>query len=246
MLVVTIHDVAPPHLAAVAELRARARAWGATAVTLLAVPDYHGIAPLAESPETLAWLRACVDDGDEVALHGIRHIQDLPARRYRDRVRAALFTAGEGEMLGDGAADPVALGAARVALERMTNTRIDGFVAPAWLEPAGLGSVLARIGFRWHETGAMIESLPDRARSFAPVIGFATRSAWRERAARAWAALLTPAIDRWALIAGAPVRVALHPADLSSAAVMASAERVIRRLAERWPALTTTAALAAR
>ncbi len=246
MLVVTIHDVAPPHLAAVAALRTQARAWGATAVTLLAVPDFHGAAPLAASPATLAWLRGCAATGDEIALHGLRHVQEAPVRSRLDRARAALFTAGEGEMLGEGAADPVALGAARAALAAMTGARVDGFVAPAWLEPAGFGGVLARLGFRWHETGAMIESLPDRARRFAPVIGFATRSAWRERAARAWAALLTPLVDRWALIAGVPLRVALHPADLSSPAVMAAAERTIRTLAARWPALTTSAALAAR
>ena len=53
MLVVTIHDVAPPTLPAVAALRTLAAGWGAARVTLLAVPNFHGTAPLAGPPPTV-------------------------------------------------------------------------------------------------------------------------------------------------------------------------------------------------
>ncbi|HEX3765249.1 MAG TPA: hypothetical protein VHW23_41415 [Kofleriaceae bacterium] len=65
-------------------------------------------------------------------------------------------------MLGAGAAAPGALARARDELAALVGAPIRGFVAPAWLEPRGLGDVLARIGLDWHETGLAIERLRDR------------------------------------------------------------------------------------
>ncbi len=241
MLIATIHDVAPPTLAAVDQLRAALAGWGVDAVTLLAVPDYHRRAPLASCPRTATWLRAAADRGDEVALHGVIHRQDAPVAARRDRLRARLFTAGEGEMLGAGADDRARLAAARAQLAELLGRDVAGFVAPAWLERAGLGDRLAEVGFAWHETAWVIEGLTPRRRVRAPVIGFATRTRWRERAALAWAAALTPLLA----IAAPVVRVAVHPADLTSAAVMAALERVVRQASRDRRAVTTAAALAA-
>ncbi len=242
MLVVSIHDVAPPFLPEVTALRARLGGWGVDAVTLLAVPDYHGRAPLDEHAATVRWLRRQATRGDEIALHGLVHRQEFPARRRRDRLRAAIFTAGEGEMLGAGQADPVRLAEARAALARMVGGPIDGFVAPAWLEPAGFEAVLARLGFVWHETAMSVARIAGEARRWrAPVIGFATRSRWRERAAVAWARALTPVLER--MPETAPVRVALHPGDLGSAAVMRAVERSVRRLMRRHRPVTTVEAI---
>jgi predicted deacetylase len=240
MLVVTIHDVAPPTLPAVAALRGQAAEWGAARVTLLAVPNFHGRAPLAEHAPTVDWLRRCSDAGDEVALHGIRHLQSAQTD-LRGALRARLFSAGEAEMLGAGAADPDALVRARDELAALVRAPIRGFVAPAWLEPRGFGDVLERLGFEWHETGFAIERLRDRQRIVSPVIGFATRTWARRIASLAWAAALVPAIERAA--ASRPARIALHPSDLSSASVVAAAARAVRRLAAAYPSTTTAAAL---
>jgi predicted deacetylase len=152
MLVVTIHDVTPPTLPAVTALRELASRWGVARATLLAVPDFHGIAPLATHAPTIAWLRRCADAGDEIALHGLRHAQVGPAAGL-DALRARWFTAGEAEMLGAGAGAPGALARERDRLGALVRAPIHGFVAPAWLEPRGFGDVLARLAFRWHETG---------------------------------------------------------------------------------------------
>lgn len=251
MLIATIHDVAPPFLDEVEHLRRALRRWGVGAATLLAVPDYHGHAPLASCVRTVSWLRRCAARGDEIALHGVTHRQDAPAPGRLDRLRAAALTAGEGEMLGAGAADPARLAWARAQLEELVEVRVAGFVAPAWLEPAGLAAVLAQLGFAWHETSMIVESLADGTAAVPavshriPVIGFATRSWWRERAALGWAAALAPAVDRWAARTGAPIRLALHPGDLGSPRVMRAAERVVRAVLARHPAVTTAAALAA-
>jgi predicted deacetylase len=244
MLVLTIHDVAPPTLPAVIALRALADQWGAARVTLLAVPDFHGHARLAAHAPTVDWLRRRADAGDEIALHGIRHLQTAPAAGL-DALRARLFTAGEAEMLGAGAADPRAVAEARDQLAALVRAPIRGFVAPAWLEPVGLGDVLARIGFAWHETGLAIERLRDRRWTASPVIGFATRSPARLAASLAWAAVLLPVIDRQAST-GRPARIALHPSDLASPRVLAAAGRATRRLSRAHPAVTTAAALGIR
>ncbi|MEZ4404689.1 MAG: DUF2334 domain-containing protein [Kofleriaceae bacterium] len=239
MLITTIHDVAPPMLDQVRDLRARLARWGVARVTLLAIPDYHRRGALAASPSTATWLRGQAAGGDEVALHGLIHRQDAPITRRRDRVRAALFTAGEGEMLGRGAADPARLAAARTALADLVDAPVAGFVAPAWLEGPTLPAVLAALGFGWHETAWRIERLrPGRPGLTTPVIGFATRSWWRARAACAWAAALAPMV-----CAGPVVRVALHPADVTRASVMAGLERVVRRAVATHAPVTTAGAL---
>jgi hypothetical protein len=247
MLVVTIHDVAPPHLAAVRQLRERTAAWGANVVTLLAVPDYHGLGRLAECRETASWLRGCAQAGDEVALHGIVHRASGTTPGKLDRLRARAWTAGEAEMLGEHAPAVEQLAIERDRLTQLVGQSVEGFVAPAWLEPQGLARRLAASGFRWHETKWLIERLADRIaerrRVIAPAIGFATRTWLRERAALAWARLATP-LASLATSAADPVRIALHPADLTSTRVMASAERTIRTLARTHAAFTTSRALA--
>ena len=241
MLVVTIHDVAPPTLAAVIALRELAARWGAPRATLLAVPNFHGRSPLAEHAPSVDWLRRCADAGDEIALHGLRHVQAAPAGAL-GALRARAFTAGEAEMLGAGAADPVALARARAELTALVRAPIRGFVAPAWLEPRGFADLLERLGFDWHETGLAIERLRDRRRIVSPVIGFATRTRMRAAASLVWAAALLPVIEQLARTAR-PARVALHPADLSCSRVLAAAERAVRRLAHTHAAVTTSAAL---
>jgi hypothetical protein len=239
MLIVTIHDVAPPFVAEVELLRVRLESWGVDAVTLLAVPDHHRRAPIEACARSVAWLRERVRRGDEVALHGIHHRQEAPASRCLDRVRAGVVTAGEGEMLGDGADEPTRLAAARDRLAATIGAPVAGFVAPAWLEKPSLPRRLERLGFRWHETSLVVEGLGEGARRYrVPVIGFATRSGLRLGAALAWAAAMTP------LAIHAPVaRVALHPGDAHSPPVLAAAERALRRLVRFHRPVTTGEAL---
>jgi uncharacterized protein len=243
-LLVSLHDVAPPHLRVLRRLRDELERWGVARATLLVVPEYHGV-PLEGSPETLAWLRARVAAGDEVALHGCVHRQRGRIPRWRDRVRARLFTAGEGECLAqsDGEREAMLIEGKR-RLEQVYGRPVRGFVAPAWLEPAGFGAHLAAAGFRWHEGSGWLEHRPPPVtgtgwrRQRGPVIGFATRSRARLLASLAWARLVAPAAAGLARRGGIPARVAFHPADAGSAAVTRQLERVVRRLAAALPART--------
>jgi len=76
-----------------------------------------------------------------------------------------------------------------------------------------------------------------------PVIGFATRTAARRVASLAWARALTPAAAGLAARGRAPARVALHPDDAASPAVLAAAGRVVQRLAGGLAAQTYATAL---
>jgi predicted deacetylase len=244
-LLVAIHDVAPSHLATVARLRERLADWGVARVTLLAVPDYHGRGALCRSPATLAWLRARAAAGDEICLHGHFHVQRRPPPGPLARVRARVWTAGEGECLAqDDGERRRMLHDERRALEDALGLPIRGFVAPAWLEPPGFGRVLAAAGFAWHETGLWVERLGAAPRRWhTPVIGFATRTAARRIASLAWARALAPAAAGLAARDHAPARVALHPDDAGSPAVLAAAGRVVRRLAGALAAETYATAL---
>ena len=238
-LLTTIHDVSPPHLAAARELRARLAAWGVARATLLVVPDFHGRHPLGGAPDTVAWLRARAAAGDEICLHGGVHRQRGAIAGRADRARAALATDGEGECLAltPGARARMLVDGKR-ALEDLLGRPVAGFVAPAWLEPRGFGAHLAAAGFGWHEGRLWIERLARPGTAEArrlhrtPVIGFATRSRIRLAAALAWAGALAPALAaaRAAGAGPAHARVALHPADRGSPAVLRAAERAVRTL----------------
>lgn len=248
-LLVAIHDVAPPHLARVRLLREHLVRWGVGRATLLVVPNHHGEAPLADDPETVRWLRERVAAGDEVALHGYYHQQRGPVTGLCNRLRAALLTAGEGECLAQSAADRARmLAEGRAEIERALDAPVRGFVAPAWLEPSGFGAHLRAATFGWHEGALWVEHRRGSRwlRRRGPVIGFATRTRARERAALAWARLIPPLLSRLARWrSGFPLRVAVHPADVGSPAVLRRLEQLIARLTGHLECHTYAGALLA-
>lgn len=229
-LLVAIHDVAPPHLAQVARMRGDLAAWGVNRVTLLVVPNWRGQRPLDGEDETLRWLRARVQAGDEVALHGYCHQQRHRIVRPWDRLRARMFTDKEGECLALAGNDLDRMMAAKSHLERLLDTPVTGFVAPAWLEPAGFREALRATQFGWHEGGLWMERLgrsrAEDRRVLMPAVGFATRTPTREDLSLLWARSLGPWLRRRAR----PFRLALHPPDWSSQRVRRAAERISRAL----------------
>jgi hypothetical protein len=254
-LLASIHDVAPPHLEAARRLRDFLGVRGVERATLLAVPNFHGAHPLEDSGETVRWLRERAAAGDEVCLHGGTHRQERSIGLRGDRLRSALLTAGEGECLAlDPAGRARLLGDGKRRLEDLLGAPVYGFIAPAWLEPRGFGDDVRAAGFRWHEGSLWVESFAagdgKARRRYAPVIGFATRTRARLLASVAWGTLLAPALAWMAarMTAGrqrTPARVALHPSDLGSPLVLATAARVLKTLQATCTPTTYQAALAA-
>ncbi|MCG8422304.1 MAG: polysaccharide deacetylase family protein [Proteobacteria bacterium] len=246
MLLVSIHDVAPPFLPQVRWLRDRLHEWGVAHTTLLAVPDFHRRGALHRDGATCAWLRDRAAAGDEIALHGYYHIERIAITGPGSRLRSRLFSAGEAEFLSlDPETSEDLLRRGRAQLQDILGIPIRGFVAPAWQESRFLSQQLHALGFQWHETNLFVAPLAeDSGRIFSPVIGFATRTPLRLVSSLLWGRTLTPILECRARMRPSLIRVALHPGDLTSSRVMSCAEYIIRRLARGHRSVTTEFALA--
>lgn len=238
-LCIVVHDVAPATWPQCERLLAMLAALGSPAVTLLAVPHYHGTVRIEQANGLVAAIDALLARGSEVALHGLRHLDDAPAPRTpAGWLRRRVLTAGEGEFAvlpGEEAARRIAHG--RRMLARL-GWNVAGFVPPAWLSGRGTREALRRSGLKYTSTHHALLRLPGGERVAAPCLTATTRSVWRRLASRGWIAALD------GLTAGVPLlRVGLHPADVESRQTMASwAALLARLLAEREP-LTKSEAL---
>ncbi len=97
-LIVSIHDVAPPHAIEVQHPWELCRSLGITPA-LFVVPNWHGESPSGESPAFVDWIRERASDGAELFLHGERHDEIGMRHRMSDELRALGRTANEGEFL---------------------------------------------------------------------------------------------------------------------------------------------------
>lgn len=232
-VLVAIHDVAPAHAAAVHALWALCRAHAVTPA-LCVVPDWHGAWPLERHAAFVAWLHARAADGAEVLLHGLRHDETGRARGWRDQLRAAGRTAGEGEFLTldrAAAGARIAAGAARL---RALGLDPAGFVPPAWLMRPACVDAVADAGLACTEDARAVYLV----RPARPLLGPATRAlrapAWRwstRTPLRAAGGLAAGAARWWARPERrALLRVALHPGDADHAPTRRQAARTLARL----------------
>lgn len=226
-LVVSIHDVAPPLLA---EVDALWRLCAARAVTpaLLIVPNWHGAWPIEEYPNFTAWVKARVEAGAEIFLHGLRHDEAGLPRMPADALRAFGRTAREGEFLTLDYAS--ARHRIQTGLRRLRSVGLDpvGFVAPAWLSRADCQRAVTDAGLAFSEDDSRVV-LHGRASSVeSPVIRWSARTAWRAHASDVVARFRAVTLDDHPT-----VRVALHPMDLRHPATSRSIGWTLDRLTER-------------
>jgi predicted deacetylase len=235
-LCVSIHDVAPRTLDACTRIADALEALDARIpLTLLVVPCYHGDRTLPA--DYLQWIGGRLARGDEVALHGLTHVDETSAPGgFRSRLARRVYTAGEGEFAAlerDEAARRIERGRAWFAERGWT---AEGFVAPAWLVSRGTWDVLRESPFRYTTTLGRFHVLESGRSVRAPTLVYSTRSGWRRGASRAWNAALAAASASAAL-----VRVGLHPADAAHPAIMSQALDLIERLAREREPLTKAA-----
>lgn len=239
-LCIVVHDVAPATWPQCERLLAMIAALGAPPATLLVVPRYHGERGVEGASGFRRAIDALLARGSEVALHGLRHVDDAPAPRTpAGWLRRRVLTAGEGEFAAlDGAEAGRRIELGRASLARL-GWDFGGFVPPAWLASAGTREALKRSGLRYTSTHHTLVPLPDGERVAAPCLTVSSRSAWRRMASRAWIAALQSASARAPLL-----RVGLHPADVRCRATMAAWEKLLAQLlADREP-LTKSEAMA--
>lgn len=195
------------------------------------VPHFHRRWPLWTDRTFVDELRALVDAGAEILLHGESHLMEGPPLDWAGRLKARWMTAGEGEFLAlDEQAAYERAVRGRDLLESLGLDPI-GFVAPAWLFNRSADRAVARAGFRFHEDHAGLRLVhPERpaGRIDAPVLTIATRTPLRLLSSLAYAEVFVRRILPRAPLA----RIALHPLDFENPAACAAWDRILRTVGE--------------
>jgi predicted deacetylase len=232
LLCVAIHDMAPDTWRDCKALVEMLQSIAPVPLTLAVVPDYHGHGRADRAPWFVDAVNDLVGGGCEVALHGYRHLDDLAAPAgVAAWLQRRLLTAGEGEFAALTCGEAAARIAQGAQVLRDCGWQPRGFIPPAWLAGAGAREALARSGLEYCSSHGALLRLADGARIAAPCITASARSAWRRGASAAW--LKIAAVQ----CAHAPLlRIALHPADARSPALLAHwRELVTRLIATRAP-----------
>jgi hypothetical protein len=135
------------------------------------------------------------------------------------------MTAGEGEFLALSRREAtLRLREGRSVLEDALGERVTGFVAPAWLYGKGAREALADEGFAIAEDHLRVWRPSDgRILARGPAIGWASRSRARLASSIAFAALARRALTKLPTL-----RLAVHPGDLGSPALLDSIDRTVR------------------
>jgi len=224
-LLASIHDVSPRSEGAFDALHAQFAELGVERPALLVVPDHWGEAPIRPGTPFATRLRALGDTGHEIFLHGWFH-RDTAAHGGIASLKAKHMTAGEGEFLGlDAAEAGRRIRDGRALLEDILGRPITGFIAPAWLYGEGAHTALKATGIAvaedhwrvWNPTtGATL------ARS--PVITWASRTRMRR-----WSSLAVASVARAVPLPGV-MRLAVHPGDVTSPALLASISATLRSI----------------
>lgn len=239
-LCIALHDVAPATWPACARLLAMLDEIGAAPVTLLVVPDFHGLGRIDRNRDFVAAIEQRIRCGDEIALHGYTHRDDAsPPSNPWQWFQRRVLTANEGEFSAlDYAGAQQRIQRGMDVMSRL-NWDVDGFVPPAWLASAGTAKALAETTLRYTSTHTVFIDLRGR-RMYAPCITASSRSAWRRALSRHWMRASAMANRRAPL-----VRIGLHPEDARHPAMMdAWRKLLIELLSDRQPT-TKMAALAA-
>ncbi|HTI67201.1 MAG TPA: polysaccharide deacetylase family protein [Caulobacteraceae bacterium] len=224
-LLLSVHDVSPAHAERISRLtEVIERRAGESPFAMLVVPDFHGGWPLAAHPAFRAWLRARADAGVEMFLHGLRHLDESRHATAMSRWKAGVMTAGEGEFLGlDRAEADRRLRDGRAELEDIIGRPVAGFVAPAWLYGPGALAAIAAQGFALAEDHFKVWRPSDgRVLARGPVITYATRTP-----ARLASSLMVSRAATLGLRRLTNLRLAVHPHDVESPAVMREFERAL-------------------
>jgi predicted deacetylase len=217
LLLASIHDVSPRFEPQVDRLTAELEPFVGTRFAMLVVPNHWRTGRIRAGSPFASRLRAWSEAGIEILLHGYYH-RDDQEHRGLDRIRARFLTAREGEFLGLSRAEALKrIDDGRSLVEDIIGQPVAGFVAPAWLYGPGARQALAASGLRIAEDHWRVWS-PASGRVLAkgPVITWASRSPARRASSLAAAAILGRLAPQRAL------RIAVHPGDCGSPALLAS------------------------
>lgn len=257
-IAVALHQIEPATFERAALIRDWLDDHGVARVTLLVIParDLH---PLGErSPEMVQWLLERRRMGDAIAQHGFQH-----ARLRRPDWPQRVLTPSRGARGGRSAEfvgldDPDTRRAVEAGwrLMKLAGVEPDGFVAPAYAYTPALRRALSA-RFRWwasllglHGAITLGETSPTVHVDGHPSAGESSTAVpagrWR-RLAPAWSlgserplgrALSPTLIRAGTALAGATLRIDLHPHDLDHPRHMLALEWALARAGHRREAVT--------
>lgn len=224
-LIVSLHDVHPGSLDAVARQRADLRAAGVRRLSLLIVPLWHHREPIEQDPRFVETISQWVAEGDEAVLHGWTHSCAGLTERPRDWFWTRVYTQAEAEFRIAGVQEArIRIATGRALFERL-GWPVVGFIAPAWLLAPQTCDVLRDLGFAYTTTRTGILPLQHRA---APIgstsLCYSTRSGWRRVCSLLWNPPLARRQRRRPFL-----RISLHPGDVAHPAVWRQILRETRR-----------------
>lgn len=207
---VVLHDVAPATWPACERLLDMIDACGRIPVTLLVVPDYHHRGRIECDTAFRRAIEHRLGRGDELALHGLHHLDDSAPRPHGvlEWATRRLYTASEGEFAALDAATAESHMRSGLAQFASMGWPVRGFVAPAWLMSPGTRAALGQMPFDYTSTRSALYRLPDWREHAYPSLVWSVRSAWRRSASR-----IVNAAQAWRLRNAPLLRLGLHPAD---------------------------------
>jgi uncharacterized protein len=225
-LLASVHDVAPCHRERLERLVPLVEAAvGRGRFALLVVPDFHRSGSLRDDPAFARRLLGWADDGCEIFLHGFTHLDESAHPSRAARWKAERMTAGEGEFLGLSYAEASSkLTEGRQIIEDVTGRAVAGFIAPAWLYGTESLRAIADHGFALAEDHFRVWSPRDgQTLTRGPVVTYASRSTPRLLSSLLWSRLSTVVLAR-----AKTVRLAVHPHDVDSPALLTEIDRALR------------------
>jgi predicted deacetylase len=223
---ISLHDVAPATLEECRAVLDFLDGMNAGPVALLVVPDYHGRGRVDRDARFVSFIDARIRRGDEVVLHGLRHVDAVPlGRGVREWLERRVYTAGEGEFSRLDAPTARRALLRGLAILRGAGWHPSGFVAPAWLMSPGTLEALEGLPFEYCATRGEVILAGSGTRIAAPSLVVSSRSAGRRAASVAWNAAFARIHARQPVI-----RAALHPSDLRHAAIRRLWQRLLEPL----------------
>jgi len=222
-LVVSLHDVSPLTRSRCEKILLDLDKLGVHQISLLAVPNHHGRAPVRENSSFQSWLVRQVETGHEPVLHGYFHQrQKRTADSWFSKLTTEIYTAGEGEffdlsfnsaarLLGDGLTDLAFL-----------PRKVIGFVAPAWLLSEAAEKAVRSAGFAYTTRIGCVRIFDPLSEIKSRSLVWSTRAKWRVSASLYWNNMLALAKD------SAPVlRISIHPGDVEQGPVWQQIRKII-------------------
>jgi predicted deacetylase len=222
LLLGSFHDVSPRFEREIDTLLHMLSPHVGKRVAMFVIPNHWGSAPITAGSPFAGRLRHWAEQGSEIFLHGYFHRDDTLHMAARDRVKARLMTAGEGEFLGLSREAAVArIEDGRRLIEDIIGRRVAGFVAPAWLYGQGSLDALADCRMALAEDHMRVWSPASGAElARSPVITWASRSPIRLASSLAAAAVLKR-------LPSAVLRVGVHPPDCRHPRLVRSIEATL-------------------